>query len=94
MTRARPLLPLSSCRCPRQGSFGRVLVHATKTWTMEAWIDYVPAPAGWDLQEDDAPKLAHLNFNVARIQLTAAAHGTHLNDMQPKVAVAQQCRWG
>jgi len=56
-------------------SFGRVTVKATKQWRLEARIDYVPAPAAWKLQDDEAAEMAHLNLKLQRVALSSKAHG-------------------
>ena len=59
-----------------QHSFGRVHVLASKPWRFECFIDFVPAPAAWELDDDAGREsYAHLNFNVKKIALSSQAHG-------------------
>eukprot|EP00958_Prasinococcus_capsulatus_P030181 scaffold7978_cov376-Prasinococcus_capsulatus_cf.AAC.1 len=48
---------------------------ATKRWSFEGSLDYVPAPEAWGLAEEDAAALAHINLKIRKIKLSSQAHG-------------------
>ena len=64
-----------SLELTNKGSFGRVDIHAIKRWRFEAFLDYVPAPVSWNLEDDAAEDLAHINFKIKKIALSSEAHG-------------------
>eukprot|EP00957_Ditylum_brightwellii_P169415 12894513-Ditylum_brightwellii.AAC.1 len=58
-----------------KNSFGRVDIHANKGWRFEGSLDYVPAPSSWNLDDEAAYDLAHINFKIKKIALSSEAHG-------------------
>eukprot|EP00958_Prasinococcus_capsulatus_P013026 scaffold1318_cov388-Prasinococcus_capsulatus_cf.AAC.47 len=64
-----------SVEVSNQNSFGRINIHAMKKWRFDASLDYVPAPAAWQLEAEEAAELAHINFKINKIALSSVAHG-------------------
>ena len=44
-------------------------ISAPTRWRFAAEVDYVPAPAAWELSDSDAQALAHFNLKVTPVPL-------------------------